>query len=56
MISFDTGLSALRAAQQAMQVIGQNVANADTDGYSRQRTILEAIGPAGGTRPRVGRG
>ena len=57
MISFDTGLAALRAAQLAMQVVGQNVANADTEGYSRQRAMLESIGPAPtGTDLRVGQG
>jgi flagellar hook-associated protein 1 FlgK len=36
-----TGLSGLQAAQQALDVIGQNIANANTDGYSRQRVDLK---------------
>jgi flagellar hook-associated protein 1 FlgK len=32
-----TGTSGLLAAQQALNVVGQNVANASTPGYSRQR-------------------
>ncbi len=36
------GLSALQAQRQAMEVAGQNVANANTPGYSRQRVELSA--------------
>ena len=36
------GLSALQAQRQAMEVAGQNVANANTPGYSRQRVELTA--------------
>jgi flagellar hook-associated protein 1 FlgK len=35
-----TALSGLMAEQQAMDVTGNNVANANTEGYSRQRAIL----------------
>ncbi|MGC9669220.1 flagellar hook-associated protein FlgK [Planosporangium sp. 12N6] len=37
-------LSALHAQRRAMDVTGQNIANANTDGYSRQRVNLEATG------------
>ncbi|MCA9075299.1 MAG: flagellar hook-associated protein FlgK [Planctomycetaceae bacterium] len=37
MSSLDTALSALRASQQALQIIGNNIANASTPGYHRQR-------------------
>jgi flagellar hook-associated protein 1 FlgK len=38
-----TGLSGLQAAQQALDVIGQNVANAQTPGYSRERVDLSSV-------------
>jgi flagellar hook-associated protein 1 FlgK len=38
--SFSIGLSGLSAAQKALDVIGNNVANAATDGYHRQRIEL----------------
>jgi flagellar hook-associated protein 1 len=57
MLSFETGLSALRAMQTAMQVVGQNVANADTEGYTRQTTVLESIPPpTTGPGKNIGRG
>jgi flagellar hook-associated protein 1 FlgK len=34
---FVTGLSGLQAFRQALDVTGQNIANANTDGYVRQR-------------------
>jgi flagellar hook-associated protein 1 len=37
--------SAARAQQGAMQIVAQNVGNASTDGYSRQRVDLEATPP-----------
>ncbi len=38
-------LSSLQAQRRAMDVTGQNVANASTVGYTRQRATLEALGP-----------
>jgi flagellar hook-associated protein 1 FlgK len=38
-----TGLSGLQAFQQGLDVVGQNVANAQTPGYSRERLDLESI-------------
>ena len=35
--SLNLGVSALSAAQRALDVTGQNLSNANTDGYSRQR-------------------
>jgi len=35
-----TALSGLMAEQQAMDITGNNVANANTEGYSRQRAVL----------------
>ena len=37
-------LSALYAQQRGMDVTGQNIANANTDGYSRQRVDLKSVG------------
>src|SRR6266702_3591391 len=37
-------LSALYAQQRAMDVTGQNIANANTEGYSRQRIDMKSVG------------
>jgi flagellar hook-associated protein 1 FlgK len=38
--SFDIGISGLNAAQDAFNIIGNNIANAATEGYHRQRLNL----------------
>lgn len=38
-----TALSSLRAQRQGLDVAGQNIANVNTDGYSRQRADMTAI-------------
>jgi flagellar hook-associated protein 1 FlgK len=40
MSNFDIGLSGLSAAQRALDVIGNNIANVATEGYHRQRIEL----------------
>ncbi len=40
----NTALSALQAQRRGLDVTGQNIANANTDGYSRQRLNLQATG------------
>jgi len=40
MDSFGIGISGLNAAQRAFDIIGNNIANAATDGYHRQRLNL----------------
>jgi flagellar hook-associated protein 1 FlgK len=40
----NTALNALQAQRRGLDVTGQNIANANTDGYSRQRLGLQAIG------------
>jgi flagellar hook-associated protein 1 FlgK len=40
MWNFETGLSGLDAARKALDVIGNNIANAATEGYHRQRIDL----------------
>jgi flagellar hook-associated protein 1 len=42
--SLNTAVSGLAAAQRAMDVIGQNIVNANTPGYSRQRVELAEVG------------
>jgi flagellar hook-associated protein 1 FlgK len=37
MSNYDIGISGLSAAQKALDIIGNNIANAATDGYHRQR-------------------
>lgn len=49
--NLNTANTALSAAQRAMEVAGQNVANVNTDGYSRQRVDLQSIG--GSTTPAI---
>jgi flagellar hook-associated protein 1 FlgK len=41
---FNTAVSGLSAAQRAMEVIAQNIANANTPGYSRQQVQLSSVG------------
>ena len=40
MADYDIGLSGLKAAQRAFDIIGNNIANAATEGYHRQRIEL----------------
>ncbi len=42
---FGTGLRGLNAARLAMQVVGQNVANVNTPGFTRQRALLASSFP-----------
>jgi flagellar hook-associated protein 1 FlgK len=42
--ALNTAASALFAQQRAIDVVGQNVANVNTDGYSRQRVDMQSIG------------
>ncbi len=44
-MGFYTGLRALRVSQLALRTIGQNVANVNTPGYSRQDLLLSATVP-----------
>ncbi|STD11882.1 Flagellar hook-associated protein 1 [Dermatophilus congolensis] len=41
------GTSAVHAAQRGLDVTGQNIANSATEGYTRQRVNLEAVGGPG---------
>lgn len=43
--SLEVGLRALQTNQLALQVTGQNIANVDTDGYSRQTAVITTTDP-----------
>jgi len=45
----NAAVTALRAHRSAMDVIGQNVANVNTRGYTRQRVELEMLNAPGGS-------
>lgn len=53
---FGIGASALFAFQRALSVTGQNVANVNTPGYSRQEAILSAAPPQDGRPGQIGTG
>lgn len=42
--SFNTAVTGLAASQRSMDAVGQNIVNANTPGYSRQRVNLAAAG------------
>ena len=42
--TLNTANTALQAQQRAIDVTGQNVANVNTDGYSRQRAEMQSVG------------
>ncbi|MBX5447063.1 MAG: flagellar hook-associated protein FlgK [Acidothermus cellulolyticus] len=42
--SLSTALTALQAERKALEVTGQNIANASTSGYTRQRAVFQGIG------------
>ena len=56
MQSFDIGLSALRAHQQTLTTLGNNIANASTPGYHRQRPELVNRGPLTSDSLHIGTG
>lgn len=53
---FDIGKSALFASQRGLSVTSNNIANANTSGYSRQDVILEVAVPSNGPGGQIGRG
>lgn len=54
--SLNIGVSGLRAAQRAMEVVANNIANVNTEGYSRQRVELVNGRPVPGTHGTRGDG
>ena len=55
---FDTGHSAMRAAKAAIATGGHNIANANTEGFTRQRVETETQPPQPGIAQKgaIGRG
>ena len=58
-MSFQTGLSGLSASSQMLDVIGNNIANANTDGFKESRVefadiIASSIGSGGNIGPGIG--
>ena len=51
---FNIGVSGLRAQQAALNVVGQNITNANTPGYTRQRVDIET--QVGGSSAGIGAG
>lgn len=49
-------VSGVAAAQRALATTGHNIANANTEGYSRQRITMEARPPSMGGKAAVGNG
>jgi flagellar hook-associated protein 1 FlgK len=47
---------ALMVQQKAMTVVGHNIANVNTPGYTRQKTLLEANAPFSNTSLKIGMG
>lgn len=47
---FSTALSGMMASQNALDVTGNNMANVNTDGYTRQRLDVDSIAPSMGNR------
>ena len=52
----NTGISALNAFQRQLSTTGHNIANVNTEGYSRQRVALEARPAQGGGSGYIGSG
>ncbi len=55
-IDISAGLTGLRTAQKAMITIGHNIANANTEGYSKQTPVLTTELPAEGDFGTLGQG
>jgi len=53
---FEIGQRALRASQLGLAVTGQNIANVNTPGYTRQEVVLSAAPPAGPNLKSAGTG
>jgi len=45
--SLETGIRAIRAQREALHIIGHNIANVNTPGFSKQRAILATTLPQG---------
>lgn len=52
----NTGISALNAFQRQLATTGHNIANVNTEGYTRQRVDFDALEPQGGSSGYIGSG
>ena len=52
----NTGISALKGIQRQLATTGNNIANVNTEGYSRQRVDFKALEPQGGDSGYIGSG
>ena len=52
----NTGISALNAFQRQLATTGHNIANVNTEGYTRQRVDFNALEPQGGDGGYIGSG
>ncbi len=41
---YGVGVQGLLVAKQSLDAVGHNIANVNTDGYSRQSTVIETAG------------
>lgn len=53
---FDIGKQGIQAQQAAIQTTSHNIANVNTDGYSRQKVVFEETTPLDGSPGQVGTG
>jgi flagellar hook-associated protein 1 FlgK len=56
MAGYEIGITGLKAAQQALQIIGNNIANAATPGYHRQEIVLKPATEAYSNGQMIGQG
>ncbi|OYP35231.1 flagellar hook-associated protein FlgK [Rhodopirellula sp. MGV] len=56
MPNFNIGLSALRSSQFALQVVSNNIANANTEGYHRRQVDMKTVPPNLVAGHRIGNG
>jgi flagellar hook-associated protein 1 FlgK len=56
MAGYDIGISGLHAAQKALMIIGNNIANAATEGYHRQEIDLVPLADANTNGAMIGQG
>jgi len=54
--TLNIGYSGLNAAQVAINTVGHNISNAETDGYTRQRVMTQAATPLSLVNAQIGNG
>lgn len=56
LMGIEIALRSLQAQQKALEVVGHNIANANTEGFSRQRAVMETTSPRSSNPGQVGTG